>query len=180
MIKMFIICILTIGCEYQEDAKNLNQENISNYSLSNDEQLKTIYRKFDEYQNDFPNAINIYPEEVERFIDPVIVDVREREEFEVSMIKNSITKSEFLANKKEFQDKVIIVYCTIGYRSGVFSQKLLLDGFESYNLKGGVLLWSHFGLKFYKNGALTNRVHIYAKEWAHLHSDYEAVYGIQK
>jgi len=104
----------------------------------------------------------------------VLVDVREKEEMEISKLPRAVTKEEFLKNTERYKGKKIVAYCTIGYRSGKFAEKH--KDLNILNLEGGVLAWSHFGGKFYKDDHETKKVHIYSKEWNFLNSKYEAVY----
>ena len=62
------------------------------------------------------------------------------------MIKGAMSEVDFLLNLESYRHRDIVVYCTVGYRSGIFSKKLKDQGFYAYNLIGGVLLWSHMSL----------------------------------
>ena len=106
--------------------------------------------------------------------DIILVDIREPEEQKISMLKNAISKTAFLKDKEKFKNKKIVVYCTIGYRSGKFAEKH--KDLDIFNLEGGVLCWSHFRGKFFKNGKETKQVHVYSRDWNFLNSSYEAVF----
>jgi rhodanese-related sulfurtransferase len=176
MIKFItLLCILT-ACDYQDKAQAFDDPQIETLNVSDEDQLNIIYEKFKGYLSEFPNALNIKPDEAKFFDEPLFVDVREKKEYRVSMIKGAITKDEFIKNKDLYKYRNIIIYCTIGLRSGKFSQQLTNEGFTSFNLIGGVLLWSHYGFDFYNGDLLINRVHTYSKKWNHLHSDYQAIF----
>ena len=104
----------------------------------------------------------------------VLIDIRENKEQKISMLPNAITEEEFLKSPNIFKNKKIIAYCTIGHRSGKFAEKF--KKLNIYNLEGGVLAWSHFKGRFYKDKKETNKVHVYSKEWNFLNSSYEAVF----
>lgn len=106
----------------------------------------------------------------------VLVDNREEEERAVSFIPGSITVQEFEDNRSDFANKTVIVYCTIGDRSGHYSKRLRKQNINAHNLKGGVLAWAHSGGTFIDSqGNTTNLVHVYGPEWNLLPEGYEAV-----
>jgi len=73
-----------------------------------------------------------------------LVDVRDEEERQVSMIPSAISKETFLSRKSQLSKSTRIVsYCTIGHRSGVFSTQLLEEGFDNVHNGEGIILWSH-------------------------------------
>lgn len=103
----------------------------------------------------------------------ILIDIRTKNEQNISMLPGAITQEEFEKSPDKFQSSELVAYCTIGYRSGKFAEK-----FKKYrikNLKGGVLAWSHIQGPFIKDGKLTTKVHTYAKEWNFLNSNYQAI-----
>ncbi len=106
----------------------------------------------------------------------VLVDSRTPEEYRVSMIPDAITKAEFESNLNAYKNATIVVYCTIGVRSGRYVEALLNDGFDAYNLKCGVLSWAHGGEMFVdRNGTETKMVHVFGSKWNLLPSGYEPI-----
>lgn len=95
----------------------------------------------------------------------ILVDARTAEEQEVSMIKGAITQKEFESRAEEFRSKKVVVYCTVGYRSGMYTKELREKGFDAYNLRGGILLWTHHGGELIHNETKTNRIHVYGSMW---------------
>ncbi|MDR4516645.1 MAG: rhodanese-like domain-containing protein [Nitrosomonas sp.] len=96
----------------------------------------------------------------------IIVDVRTPEERNVSIIDGAIDQESFERNRSVYQNQRIIVYCTIGYRSGFYTRSLRQEGFDAYNLSEGILGWTHI------NGRLLNhkkqptkQVHVYSRPW---------------
>jgi rhodanese-related sulfurtransferase len=106
----------------------------------------------------------------------VIVDVRTPEEQAVSMIPNSISKKEFEKRKNEFKNRTIVPYCTIGYRSAIYTKKLQAQGHKAFNLEGSLLKWVRHGGTVEKGGKPTNKVHVYGKTWDLLPPSFESVY----
>lgn len=106
----------------------------------------------------------------------LIVDVRGPEEYQVSMIPGAITKEQFERNKSQYRHRTIVVYCTIGYRSGQYAKKLISDGFTAKNFKGSIVTWCQAGLPLMTmHGEPTNRVHTYSSQYK-VPAKYTAVY----
>ena len=107
----------------------------------------------------------------------VLVDNREKEERVVSKIPGAISVQEFEDNSASYADKTVVVYCTIGDRSGHYTKKLRKQDIDAHNLKGGVLAWAHAGGTFIDSqGNTTNQVHVYGPKWNLLPAGYEAVW----
>ncbi|GIL78880.1 hypothetical protein Vretifemale_8279 [Volvox reticuliferus] len=112
---------------------------------------------------------------------PVLVDVRTHTEQQVSMIPGpyTLTQREFEERGPEaFRGYRIACYCTAGYRSGLFADKLRRrHGLDAYNLRGSILAWTQAGypLADPRDGAPTNRVHVFSKDWAFQGKGYEPV-----
>lgn len=107
-----------------------------------------------------------------------LVDVRESEEYEVSVLPGAITLQELeqkLKQLKPSQVPELVFYCTIGWRSGDAAEEYSQKGYTTYNLLGGVLSWSHENLPFEHNGQRTDRVHVYSASWNLLDAKYFAV-----
>ena len=68
----------------------------------------------------------------------LLLDVRSREEFDVSHLPFAL---DFLPDDTP-SDAVIVVYCSIGWRSSLVARQLRKAGFpNSYNLRGSLFLW---------------------------------------
>ncbi|MBF0433142.1 MAG: rhodanese-like domain-containing protein [Fibrobacteria bacterium] len=114
----------------------------------------------------------------------VLIDVRQPEEQVISMIPGALTPGQFAANYNRphlLKNKRIITYCTIGYRSGIFAEQLLIKGLDVKNLEGGLLSWSHLGGRLIcpndSSGEIeTKKIHVYSEEWNFLHPDYQGVW----
>jgi rhodanese-related sulfurtransferase len=100
----------------------------------------------------------------------VYVDAREKKEYKVSHILNSIfvgyENQNLNAIKKLDPNQTIIVYCSIGYRSEKTVEKLNHLGFKNvYNLYGGIFEWKNQKLPVYQKKIETEQVHAYSKTW---------------
>ena len=96
----------------------------------------------------------------------VMVDVRSKEEMDVSMMPGAITKAEFEENSTLHQGKSVIVYCTIGVRSGNYASTLNRKGWKAWNYKGSILDWCKNSLPLTIDGEKTNRVHTYNRRYS--------------
>jgi rhodanese-related sulfurtransferase len=106
--------------------------------------------------------------------DVILLDGREKYEFDVSHIPNAynvgyngFTIEEF---SKKYPDKesAIVVYCTIGIRSEDICMKLIDDGYANVkNLYGGICEWKN---KQYpvidSTQSETENVHTFSKQWS--------------
>jgi len=140
---------------------------------------QTVMRMYNGYRDDFAGVEEIDAREAmdkARAGNALFVDVRDKEERDISMLPNAITEKDFLEHIDKYKGRTIIAYCTIGYRSGKFAQKLQKEGARIYNLKGGVLAWVGEGGKVYDTKGETNRVHVYGSKWNLLPPGYEAVW----
>ncbi len=105
--------------------------------------------------------------------DPSIVylDAREKNEYNVSHIKNAVWVGydDFKMERLPEMDKAdkIIVYCSVGYRSEKVSEKLVKAGYDNvFNLYGSIFEWVNQGYPVYDNqGKQTTKVHAYNKDW---------------
>mmetsp|Transcript_42170 Transcript_42170/g.75693 ORF Transcript_42170/g.75693 Transcript_42170/m.75693 type:complete len:184 (-) Transcript_42170:148-699(-) len=112
----------------------------------------------------------------------VIVDTRREEEHKVSMLPGSVTQREFETRREAHSNSTVYCYCTVGYRSGIYADKLRREGLEAVNLRGSIVAWTQEGLPLVKREhdgteTQTKQVHAFGKQWAHLcGADYSAVY----
>ncbi|MCH8801321.1 MAG: aminopeptidase P family N-terminal domain-containing protein [Chloroflexi bacterium] len=94
------------------------------------EEIESMYS---EYKQSFPEIKDISVDELLAMDreDLVIVDVRESNELEVSMIPGALSRSDFEARLEEFGGMTIVVHCTIGYRSGLYVAELNEKGIDA-------------------------------------------------
>ena len=102
----------------------------------------------------------------------VIFDIREKEEYEVSHIPGA----QFMGYKNCDmslvdglpKDTPIVVYCSIGYRSGKVGKKLKGMGFTNVkNLYGSIFEWANENCPLENSeGKPTEKVHTYNEKWS--------------
>lgn len=115
----------------------------------------------------------ISPEDLSRIKDHTyIIDTREQVEYDVSHIPGAHFggynqfKIDTFANLPK--DTIIVVYCSIGYRSEKIGEQLEKAGFTNvYNLYGSLFEWANQSYPLEnKIGESTKQVHTYSKNWS--------------
>lgn len=99
------------------------------------------------------------------------LDAREPEEYKISHIPNALNVGfkNFNSNSlnKVPKDAVVIVYCSVGYRSGKIGEKLTKEGYKKvYNLYGGIFEWANLGNPVFNSSGETHEVHGYNAKWS--------------
>lgn len=75
---------------------------------------------------------------------PILVDVRSEQERSISYLPGSISLCEFeKLDWPKIKERIVITYCTVGMRSGIYGSKLLCIGFKDVRNGEGILLWTH-------------------------------------
>ncbi len=112
----------------------------------------------------------------------ILVDVRQPAEREVSMLPHALDTYQFADGYRHGipSGKRLVVYCTIGYRSGKYAEQLAALGLKPEVLEGGILMWSFVGgplvaRKSKTEWEPTRRIHVYDSEWNIVHPEYTAV-----
>ncbi len=104
----------------------------------------------------------------------IILDAREKREFDISHIKNAVFVGydnfdlEAVKNSLPNKDQQIIVYCTLGVRSEDIAEKLDSIGYTNiYNLYGGIVEWKNKDFKVYDSKEKeTENVHVCNEYWS--------------
>lgn len=147
--------------------------------LQHEERYRQVLSMYLEYAIKFPAVDDIDAAQLlnlQNEDDVVFIDTRKKKEMKISMIPGAITEKEFLKSRGSFEGRMVVAYCTIGYRSGKLAKKMAGKGIKVFNLKGGLLAWLHEGGKLHHQGIPTNKVHVYGKKWDLAPSQYDAVY----
>ena len=108
--------------------------------------------------------------------DFVLVDVRTPEETQVSVIPNAMTIEQFEANSEAFRHRIVICYCTVGFRSEHYARQLRERNFNAWNFKGSILEWcaAKYPLETLEHQT-TDRVHTYSDDYK-VPAEYRAVW----
>lgn len=145
-IFLFVVCYGNAQNSLEQLLKQHNKEEIPYITV---EKLKTLQYK------------------------AVILDAREKEEYQVSHLKNASYvgynnfKIKTFAKRGIPKDSCIVVYCSLGIRSEDISEKLKKAGYTNvHNLYGGIFEWKN---KEYPvidtTGKVTSKVHVFSKDW---------------
>lgn len=103
--------------------------------------------------------------------DLILLDTREKKEFEVSHLPKArwVGYDDFDLKRVADLPKTtpILVYCSVGARSEKVGEKLLAAGYTNvHNLNGSLFEWVNLGHPVVDNaGKSTARVHAYSRMW---------------
>ena len=108
---------------------------------------------------------------------PLILDVRATAEYDISHLRGArrinpeADPTAALAGVPE--DRLIVAYCSVGWRSSAFVERMQKAGFTNvYNLEGSLFAWANAGRPMVRSalGAErpANRVHPYDAAWGRL------------
>ena len=128
-------------------------------------------------RHDFPNVKRITPKGVADWrndpkrTQPMLLDVRTKAEFDVSHIPGS-QRVDPTADATVIslpRDQPVVTYCSVGYRSGAFAQKLQKAGYKNVqNMSGSIFQWANEGRPMESNGKRAATVHPYNARWGKL------------
>ena len=113
----------------------------------------------------------------------IFLDAREKNEYDVSHIKNAFFVGYKNFNVVSLQNLAkgaeLIVYCSIGKRSEDITQKLNKAGYTNVkNLYGGIFEWVNQGNEVVDtNNNKTSKVHVYGRLWGQWLNKGEKVYS---
>lgn len=123
---------------------------------------------------DFPQVKRISTAELDRWLNdsslqppPLLLDVRTREEFDVSHLRNAVRVEPAAPSAiGEPKERAIVTYCSVGYRSGSFAEALRRAGYVNVvNLEGSIFQWANEGRPIYRDGSQVQQVHPYNRTW---------------
>ncbi|MXW06457.1 MAG: rhodanese-like domain-containing protein [Gemmatimonadetes bacterium] len=130
----------------------------------------------------FPGVAQLSTDSLQTWLDesgqaqmgrPLLLDVREKEEYEVSHLKEAV----LAASEKEAlevlegvpSDQPVVLYCSVGYRSSEMAGFLQKRGFDRvYNLEGSIFAWANEGKPVYRGDERVRVVHPYDRVWGKL------------
>lgn len=120
----------------------------------------------------FPQVKQLSTDELARWLQatdkPLLLDVRTSEEYHVSHLFNAQLVPERLEKLAGVStlETPIVTYCSVGYRSAQFAQKLQQSGYKQvFNLEGSIFKWVNENRSVYQKGKLTAQVHPYNQFW---------------
>ncbi len=155
----FLIGILLLSNQCTVDAQSIKNPT---YRLM----LKMMYKQTVDLM-----SVSDLAKKVKQKESLILLDAREKKEFETSHIKDAIWIGYEDFTKKRVaelpKDQTVIVYCSVGARSEQIGEQLKNLGFEEvYNLYGGLFEWLNQGYAVEnKDGNVTKDIHAYSKLW---------------
>lgn len=108
---------------------------------------------------------------------PVLLDVRTADEYAVSHLPGARrvppdASAEALRRRALAglpRDTLVVVYCSVGYRSAALAARLQEAGFTRvYNLRGSIFRWAGAGRPVVRAGRRVEAVHPYDAAWGRL------------
>jgi len=104
---------------------------------------------------------------------PVILDVRKREEFLVSHLRGakSVDPGAQAESLKSLvaTNRPVVVYCSVGYRSSELARRLMKAGITNvFNLEGSIFQWANEGRPLVNSNGPAAKVHPYNARWGAL------------
>lgn len=128
-------------------------------------------------RQDFPRVQHISTEELAKMLDAhsdiSLLDTREPEEYEISHLKGAVLAEDVgdaldaLENRN--RDDLVVVYCSVGYRSSNIANKLARRGFSNVvNVEGSLFKWANENRPIYRGDTEAKKVHPYDDEWGRL------------
>lgn len=135
--------------------------------------LKMIRAKFPDVAQLSTDSLQTWLDESAKAEPPLLLDVREKEEYEVSHLQDAVpalTEEEALrALEGVAPDRPVVLYCSVGYRSSEMAGYLQKRGFKKvYNLEGSIFAWANEGRPVYRGEERVHKVHPYDRVWGKL------------
>lgn len=124
-----------------------------------------------------------YPDDVDK--NTVLLDAREKEEFEVSRIDGALwvgyDEVDLSVLKDVDPNAEVIVYCSVGYRSEKIAEQVKEMGYTNVkNLYGGIFNWKNTSHPVVNDKGTTEKVHTYNEKWGQWLYKGEKVTDIEK
>lgn len=142
---------------------------MTSLSVSSQEKISEVLKRYNSETIPY-----IHVDSLQKLTNVIILDAREKREFDVSHLPNSkyvgYQNFDLKKVKKAFPNKEIkiVVYCTLGVRSEDIAEKLKKDGYTNVlNLFGGIFEWKNKGYSVFdvKNKE-TENVHVCNTYWS--------------
>lgn len=109
---------------------------------------------------------------IEAEADPVLLDVRTREEYEVSHLPGAVRVDPEgpwpELDSLQQTGRPVVAYCSVGYRSAALTEALRERGVEVVNLEGSIFRWANEGRPLVRGGEQVEVVHPYDRLWGQL------------
>ena len=130
------------------------------------QRLKRVNIICQQFRHKFAGVHHLTPDELQALVKarPVaLVDVRAKEEYEVSTIPGSVHISEF----NPPQGASIVCFCTVGMRSSLHALRFAREKREVYSMDG-IITWAHMKGPLVEpaTGTPTDKIHVFSPTFA--------------
>lgn len=157
LLLTLLVTTATMGCA----------QDIAWSSIIND-----IRSKYDDIDHISADSLSLWLESSSEQA-PVLLDVREKKEYEVSHLPGAI---QIDPNARKFKtladlpkDTPIVAYCSVGYRSSEMARRLKKAGFTNVsNLEGSIFTWANESNPVFSDSTEVYGVHPYNTVWGQL------------
>ncbi len=141
--------------------------------------------------SDLPSVTHISPEQLSKLENPILLDIREPDEFAVSHLAGAIQinpdadTQTALSKIGDTTGRPVIVYCSVGRRSSGFAARLQSDLIENgatqvSNLENGIFGWHNAEHPLMDSDGKTDVVHPYNGVWKrYVRRKDKAVYEVE-
>ena len=128
-------------------------------------------------RHDFPTVRRITTSETAAWLKdekrprPVLLDVRTKAEYDVSHIRGAqrVEPGSDASTLQLPRERPIVTYCSVGYRSGAFAEKLQDAGYTNVrNMSGSIFQWANESRPLERDGQPAKKVHPYNGVWGKL------------
>lgn len=166
------VCVATVVSLPAVSAQEDTEDNTMFWSTT----LKMIRAKFPGVVQLSTDALQAWldrPQESTQTKRPLLLDVREKEEYAVSHLEGALLatseKDALQALEGVAPDQPVVLYCSVGYRSSELARFLQKRGFEKvYNLEGSIFAWANEGRAVFRGDERVDEVHPYDRVWGKL------------
>jgi len=133
-------------------------------------------------ERDYPDVRHISVGELKSdFPGALLIDVRERAEYETSHLPGALHAPEpadIDALREQYPDRAMVFYCTVGVRSAIAAQSFLerspaAEQPPVVNLSGSIFAWANGGEPLVDAQGPTTKVHPYSFWWGWRYLDPE-------
>ena len=160
--------------DFDEVVKKVKEKHRDITIIGVDEVYQQLHGDGTAASSSVPASSTVIPEWV------LILDTRQEEEYQVSHLQGAhlaedITGAlDILAGHS--RDAKILVYCSLGYRSGKLARELRRQGYSNVvNMAGSLFHWVDNGYPVFQGEREVKKVHPYNSWWGrHLRKDYHS------
>lgn len=125
----------------------------------------------------FPDVAQMSTEQLAALLeqgeDVVLLDARSEEEFDTSHLRGAERAENVRSARDILKDRgekpIVVVYCSVGYRSSRLAGQLRSRGIDNvFNLEGSLFKWANEGRPVYRETQQVRSVHPFDEDWGEL------------